>query len=392
MIIRKAYKFQLKPKASHLIKLNQFSGCCRFVWNEILGLQNQHKAMNLKLLSKTEMLNFLPGLKKDDKTAFLKQAHSQILQQKIIDLHIAIQNSFRKKSDPARKEFPVFKKKKDSVHSFRYPQGFKILGNAIYLPKIGNIGFRQSRKIIGTPKQVTVIKEHGKWFIAIQVECVVPEPVHKSNKVVGIDVGVKYFATLSSGEQIDPADALKKYADKLAYNQRKLANKKKFSKNWFKQKNKINKIHYKIKNVRADYIHKTTNSISKNHAVVFVENLNIKDMTKSAKGTLDKPGKNIKQKSGLNKSILDQGWFEFKCQLDYKLNWLGGKLISVPAENTSRTCSRCGYVDKNNRRSQSEFKCKRCGYTANADINASLNILAVGQTVKACGDIALANP
>jgi putative transposase len=115
-------------------------------------------------------------------------------------------------------------------------------------------------------------------------------------------------------------------------------------------------------------------------------------MTESAKGTLDKPGKNVKQKSGLNKSILDQGWFEFKRQLDYKLNWLGGKLISVPAENTSRTCSRCGYVDKNNRLSQSEFKCRRCGYTANADINASLNILAVGQTVKACGDIALANP
>ncbi|MCB9228964.1 MAG: IS200/IS605 family element transposase accessory protein TnpB, partial [Deltaproteobacteria bacterium] len=110
-------------------------------------------------------------------------------------------------------------------------------------------------------------------------------------------------------------------------------------------------------------------------------------MSKSAKGNLKKPGKNVSAKSGLNKSILDQGWFEFKRQLEYKLHWLGGELILVNPRYTSQMCNVCGYVDKDNRKSQAQFVCKSCKHEDNADNNAALNILAAGHAVSACGDI-----
>ena len=108
-------------------------------------------------------------------------------------------------------------------------------------------------------------------------------------------------------------------------------------------------------------------------------------MSKSAKGTVENPGRNVAAKSGLNKSILDQGWFEFKRQLGYKLDWLGGKFVLVNPKNTSRCCQKCGHVSKDNRKSQASFECMNCGYKDNADLNAAKNILTVGQTGVACG-------
>ena len=109
-------------------------------------------------------------------------------------------------------------------------------------------------------------------------------------------------------------------------------------------------------------------------------------MSKSARGSIETPGRNVSAKSGLNKSILDQGWHEFKRQLEYKLTWRGGTLITIPAHYTSQTCSQCFYVDKENRKTQSTFACIRCNYKENADINAAKNILAAGQAVLACGE------
>ena len=118
-----------------------------------------------------------------------------------------------------------------------------------------------------------------------------------------------------------------------------------------------------------------------------LEDLKVSNMSKSAKGTLEKPGKNVNAKAGFNKAILDQGWFEFKRQIEYKLNWMGGEMVLINPKNTSCKCSVCGYTSKENRTTQSKFFCIECGHTQNADINASLNILAAGHAVLACGDI-----
>lgn len=148
-------------------------------------------------------------------------------------------------------------------------------------------------------------------------------------------MGVKQFIALSTGEMKAPKSPLKKYQDKLASAQRKLAKKTKFSNNWKKQKAKINRIHTKIANIRRDFLHKTSTELSKNHALIVIEDLKVKNMTRSAKGTLDEPGRNVKAKSGLNKSILDQGWYEFRRQLEYKQKWAGGEVLAVPVHHTT---------------------------------------------------------
>ena len=192
---------------------------------------------------------------------------------------------------------------------------------------------------------------------------------------VGIDMGVKNLATMSDGTVIEPKNSYRKHEDKLKKEQKKLSKKVKFSKNWCKQKKKVQRAHRKIANVRKDFLHKQSTIISKKHATIVVEDLKIKNMSRSAKGTLEQPGKNVRAKSGLNKSILDQGWGMFREMLRYKLERLGGKLIQVPPQYTSQTCSQCGYVNKANRPSQAKFHCLSCGYENNADVNAAINIL-----------------
>ena len=124
--------------------------------------------------------------------------------------------------------------------------------------------------------------------------------------------------------------------------------------------------------------------ISQNHAIVHVEELRVSNMSRSAKGTVSHPGRRVRCKSGLNKSILDQGWHEFQRQLDYKLSWRGGRLVKVPAANTSRTCPCCSHCSKGNRPSQSQFRCATCGFAANADLVAAINIARAGQARIAC--------
>ena len=141
-------------------------------------------------------------------------------------------------------------------------------------------------------------------------------------------------------------------------------------------------------NARRDFLHKATTTISQNHALVCIEDLQIKNMSRSAKGNSEQHGKKVSQKSGLNRSILDQGWGEFRRQLAYKLEWHGGILIAVPPHNTSRTCPCCGYISKENRPTQVQFLCVDCGYENHADVVGAINVLERGQRLLACGESA----
>ncbi|MEN1416579.1 transposase, partial [Pseudomonas aeruginosa] len=139
-----------------------------------------------------------------------------------------------------------------------------------------------------------------------------------------------------------------------------------------------------IGNARRDYLHKTSTAISQNHAMVCIEDLQVRNMSKSAAGTTEQPGRNVRAKSGLNKAILDQGWFEFRRQLDYKLAWRGGWLVTVPPQNTSRTCPCCGHVSADNRQTQARFACVECGFEDNADVVGAINVLRAGHARFAC--------
>jgi transposase, IS605 orfB family len=377
MLIHKAFKFELMPNGEQIRKMKQFCGCSRFVFNRALAWQNeQYQKDNSFKFGYVKLANLLPKWKCE--LPWLKDCHSQVLQQSLKDLEQSFRNFFANRAN-----FPKFKRKGDK-DSFRFPQGCKLEqhNNRIYLPKIGWVRYRNSRDVVGQIKNVTVSQKCGKWYVSIQTEIEMETPTPKGGEV-GIDMGIVRFATLSNGEYFEPINAFKTYKGKLAKLQRQLKHKVKGSKNWQKLKTKIAKLHHKISNTRKDYLHKISSKISKNHAIVYVEDLQVSNMSKSAKGTVEAPGKNVRQKSGLNRAILDQAWFEFRRQLTYKLVWKGGFLIAVPPQNTSRVCPCCGYTAKENRLTQSDFECVDCGYTENADVVGAINILNREQALQA---------
>ncbi|WP_308030891.1 RNA-guided endonuclease InsQ/TnpB family protein [Neisseria lactamica] len=377
MIIRKAYKFELMPNGAQIRKMKQFCGCSRFVFNRALAYQNeQYEADKSFKFSYNKIANLLPEWKRE--LTWLKDCHSQVLQQSLKDLENSFKNFFTKRSD-----FPKFKRKGEK-DSFRFPQGCKLeqQNNRIYLPKIGWVRYRNSRNVSGSLKNVTVRQKCGKWYISVQTEFEQKTPQPKGGEI-GIDMGIVRFATLSNGEHFEPINAFKNLKGKLVKLQKQFKHKTKFSKNWQKLKAKIAKLHHKISNIRKNYLHQISSQISQNHAVVYVEDLQVTNMSKSAKGDVEQHGKNVKQKSGLNRMILDQSWFEFRRQLDYKLLWNGGHLVAVPPQNTSRTCPCCGHTAKDNRQTQAVFECVECGYTENADAVGAINVLKRGQAIQA---------
>lgn len=383
MIQRKAFKYRLKATGTQQQQLCRFAGCSRFVWNRALSIQKECLERKEPIRSYVDLAQELVQWKKETDTSFLRDAHSQILQQTLKHLDQALRAAFDKTD---HRRFPRFKKK-GRHDSFRYPQGFAVLGNRIFLPKIGFVAYRKSREIEGEPKNVTVSRRGRHWYVAIQTEREIPDPVHPSSSLIAIDVGIESFATQSDGVMIKPIHSFRFLEKRLKREQRSLSRKVKFSHNWQRQKQRVSRIHERIANARQDFLHKNSTTLSKNHAWIVMEDLKVSHMSASARGTKEDPGKNVKAKSGLNKSILDQGWFEFRRQLEYKLLWQGGRLILINPQYTSQTCSRCGHISPENRKSQSAFVCSRCGFEAHADINAAVNIKAAGRAVLACGDI-----
>lgn len=400
MLIRKAYKFRLKPTEEQVRIMHTYSGHCRFLWNKALFLNLSRLDNPIPFIKKAPIMNYyelsgwLTKWKTSEEWSFLKECPSCCLQQKLKDLDKAFKDGFDKKQP--LKRMPKFKKR-GMGDSFRFPapKDIKIENRRIKLPAskelaIGWMNFYKSQSIEGRIRNATISRKNDKWYLSIQVEIDVVDPKHKSGKILGVDLGIKKFLARSDGQYEDGIHTYKKAEKKISRLQKRIAKKKKFSKNWNKKKVKLQKIHSKICNTRRDFQHKLSTDLSKSHAMIVVERLKIKNMSKSSKGSLEKPGKNVRAKSGLNKSILDQGWFEFKRQLKYKLEWLGGEFLEVDPKYTSQKCSSCLSTNKENRQTQSNFCCVKCGHSENADINAAKNILAAGHAVLAFGENALA--
>ena len=378
MLIQRSYQYELIPNGEQVRKLKQFCGCCRFVFNRGLEEVKKYYESTGYFLNYAQLAAFLPKWKQD--CDWLKDCNAQVLQQSMKNLSQALMNF-----SAGRANFPRFKAKgkKDSC---RFPQSVKSdqNNNRIYLPKIGWVRYRNSRTIIGTIKNVTVTAKCGKWYVSIQTEYEQEKPVHTGSDI-GIDMGIVRFATLSNGQYFEPINAFYSLKGKLAKLQRQLKRKTKGSNNWKKLVAKIGKLHKRIANIRKNFLHQISNTISKNHATVYIEDLQVKNMSKSAKGTVEKHGKMVKQKSGLNRAILDQAWYEFRRQLEYKLRWRGGQLIPVSPQYTSQCCPACGHTAKANRTTQALFACVQCGYSNNADVVGAMNVLQRGRALAVAG-------
>lgn len=383
---RRAYTFQLKTTSEQERLLRCFAGSCRFVYNQALVLQNDRYAKGEKRLSYAALCKVITDWRHVPETLWLSESPIHALQQSVKDLDRAYVNFFTK-----RASFPRFKKK-GQRDSFRFPDHNQIkldqANSRIFLPKLGWLRYRNSRDVLGAVKSVTVSLASGKWGISIQTERNVDRAT-PSGHAVGIDMGISRFATLSDGTFLEPLNSFKKHRAILCKAQRAMSRKHRFSQNWKKAKARVQRVQIAIANTRKDFLHKASTTISKNHAMVCLEDLHIRNLSRSASGTIEQPGRNVRAKAGLNRSILDQGWCEFRRQLAYKLDWRGGLLVAVPPAYTSQACPSCGHISADNRKTQDAFRCVKCGYSNHADLVGAMNILAAGHAVLVCGESAL---
>ena len=374
---RQAFKFELKLFFNHVRELYRIAGSCRFVYNKALALQKERYENGEKKLTYAALCKELTRWRNDPALVWLKHSPSQALQQSLKDLERAYQHFFAKRAD-----FPRFKRR-GVKEAFRFPQGVKLdqANSRIFLPKLGWVRYRNSRFIEGEMGNMTISRSCDRWYVSIQTEREISQPIHPSSTSVGVDVGITRFATLSNGIVYTPVNSFRSHQKRLAAYQRIVSRKKKFSQNWKKAIRQVSHLHHKISNIRKNYLHQLSNIISKNHAVVCLEDLQIKNMSKRATGN------QVKAKKGLNKSILDQGWHEFRRQLKYKQEWRGGMVLMVPPQYSSQTCPDCGHVDAMNRQTQSQFVCVKCHYKNHADIVGAINILRAGHARLACGEM-----
>ena len=276
---------------------------------------------------------------------------------------------------------PKFKGRRGD-DSFTIPSDVKIQRNKIHIPKLGWYRLRRRGENPyedAEPKCATIKQAQGKWYCTVVYQVDLPERTDDGT-AIGVDRNVKQIAT-SDGEIIHTPDTKRLEARKRRY-QRRMAGQKKGSNRRNKTRRRLGKTCRKIAKKKHDWSHQTSRTLANNASTVVLEDLKTGKMTKSAKGTKDKPGKNVRQKAGLNREILASGWGQIEQMLDHK----AFKVVKVNPMYTSQTCSACGHIDKKNRPSQAIFECQACGHSDNADVNAALNILASGLGASARGE------
>lgn len=377
----KAFKFQLRAKPAAERSLNRWGGQLRWIWNKALAEQQRRHAAGEKFASYEDMTKWLTTWRNAPETAWLAEGPSQSQQQVLKRLEHAYKRFFKavKTGDTHRVKPPRFKRRGDDPGiRFPNPKALELdqMNGRIKLPKLGWVRIRQSCVVTGDLRNVSLTRKLNKWHVSIQVR--VPEvlPAADLQPTLGIDLGLVNFATLSNGERVQPLKALACKQARLRRYQKSVSRKVIGSANRKKAAKKLARAHQRVANCRSDWTHKLTTELANRHVVIAIEDLKVSNMSASAKGTAAAPGRNVKQKAGLNKAILDVSWAEFRRQLEYKLTARGGRLIAVDPAYTSQTCHECGHVDKGNRTSQSTFTCVACGHTDHADVNAARNILA----------------
>ena len=334
-------------------------GTCRFLYNDCLADRKnayERTGITVGYYDQQYELKNREGI----------DIHSKVAQDVLRRLQKAYNNFFRRVKNGEDPGYPRFQGY-DRYNSFTYSQsGFKILDDGkLQLSKIGDLKLIHHREIEGKIKTITVKREGSQWYASFSTELKIEiEPV-EIKSAVGIDVGIKTLAVLSTGEEISNHRTTNSYEKKLAKIQRKLSRMKKGSNNRKKQKNKVQNVHRKIRNVRNDYLHKQSTKLVNEWDLIVLEDLQVKNMIKNHK---------------LAKSIADVSWNTFTSMIKYKAEWAGKEVIFVNPRNTSKTCSVCGHI-QDIPLSQRTYRCPECDMSLDRDHNAAINILnRVGTT------------
>ena len=363
----KAFKYKLIPNNEQIVSLNKHFGSIRYVYNYFLNERKNEYENNKNTLNNYDNAKSLTELKTKDEFNWLKEVNSQSLQFCLKSLDGAYQNFFKYK-----KGFPKFKSKK-SKNSFSVPQSVSIKDNTLIIPK-----FRDGVKLIkhrdfeGKIKSCTISKTPtNEYFVSILVDTSNDFKFEKTNKTIGIDLGLKDFLITSEGYKYKNNRYTKTYAKKLKIQQQHLSRKEKGSKKYEEQRLKVARLHKKITNSRVDNLHKISTDLIKKYDTIILEDLNIKGMVKNHK---------------LSKHISDASWGTFISFLEYKAKWHDKEILKVDRFfPSSKTCNCCGYINQNLKLDMREWICPSCNTNLDRDINASKNILKEGLKIKSLG-------
>jgi len=293
-------------------------------------------------------------------------------QEALKNLENAFNHFFRRMQKGEKPGFPKFKSRKLGTGSFRLTGKIHVFKDYIQLPRLGRLRLKESGYLPSEANNVhilsaTVSEKASRWFVSLQVQEEV-EISENKGPVVGVDVGIHTFATISDGSVFENPKTMHRFERKLKRMHRSLSRKRRGSRNREKVKSNLQTLYARMVNIRKDAIHKVTTLLAKTKSVVVIEHLNVRGMQKN---------------SHLAKSMSDIGFFEFRRQLEYKTIWYGSKLCLVPLFfPSSKKCSRCGYVKGKLMLSTRIYQCEKCGLTLNRDLNASYNLefIAVSST------------
>lgn len=366
----KAVKYRFYPTKDQEIILRKTLGCVRFVYNKCLDIKSSLYKTEKKNISGFDLMKNLTVWKKEEDKAFLKEVSNIALQQSIRHLEVAFENFFAK-----RTSYPTFKKKTNGGSFSLTYIGFRIKDNKIYIAK-SKEPLKLSKdkwRIKDTDKLISAtirLTPSQKWFISIIIESNDNLTFPKTDKVIGLDMGITSLVTDSNGNKYRSPDYRDDYL-KLKHLQKEACRKKVGSKNRAKANIKIARIYEKILNKREDNLHKLTTKLVHENQVIVIEDLAVKNMMKNHK---------------LAGSISDASWCKLKQMLNYKCQWYGRELKVIDRFfPSSKTCNKCGYILEKLPLNIRSWKCPRCGIIHDRDINAAKNILVAGHVVYVCG-------